>query len=800
MISSSPAHSSSPRLFLSVFGLFIILGVAGTNATAQLTSRFAPTPGGIPLVGTSPVAIAESDVNGDGKLDFVVASFATSTTTALTVSYLPGDGKGSFGKAIAMATLPPSYIVLASGDFNHDGRLDLILFQPATSRILPMLGTATHGFSTSTSFACSACGLGGIAATGDFNKDSNLDVVMANAKNGSLVTLLGKGNGTFASPVASSGFSAAQFTMVVGDFNGDGLPDLVVNDEDTTFQTAFGNGDGSFRPGSPFTATSPFTTALLSADLDGDGKLDLIVPTDGFAAYQGCPGGSGVYVLPGNGDGTFGAGQIYSVGVVPSAAVINDFNGDGKPDIVTFNAFSDSFSVLLNPGAGKLAPAVSYKTGLSTAYFSNLFDGDLNGDKRPDLAIVSEGRVATVIAQPGGTFHAASAVELSVYPGIIMPPVDLNHDGIPDLIAIGSTGCKYDIGDGVSILSSNGTPLNKIGDFFLYNPPTSSPGIGDFNGDGNLDAAVLGSFFGPPQSQDIYLNDGHGNLTIVGGTSPTTNATVLAVGDFNRDGKSDLALIDGSEIQIELGTGGQNFKPPVSYPAAGHPVALAVRDLNRDGKQDLVAVNQSNDSISVLLGRGDGTFNAAKSYSVGDGPFQVAFADFNRDGKIDLVIADANQLSVLLGNGDGTFASARYYPAGSPIISLATASLRGNGDDDVLVGAESGDLLWFPGAGNGTLGAAQHYAARGADLLQVGDFNGDGAPDVVVSGRPGGSAISLLYNRGGRASASLPAQRLLRQAAQSHSQRTFRRACPTQEHPPVRSLSETAPEPSQLSL
>src|SRR5664279_2910845 len=337
MISSSPSHPASSRLFLSVFALCIILGVADINATAQLTSRFAPTPGGIPLSGTSPLAIAESDVNGDGKLDFLVASFATPTSTALTVSYLPGDGKGGFGKAITMATLPSNYAVLASGDFNHDGRIDLVLFQSSTGRILPMLGTATHGFSAGSSFVCSACGLGntlGGTATGDFNKDGELDVVLANAESGTLVTLLGKGNGTFRSPVASSGFSADQFTMVVGDFNGDGLPDLVVNDEETTFQTAFGNGDGSFRPGSPFTATSPFTTALLSADLDGDGKLDLIVPTDGFAAYEGCPAGSGVYVLPGNGDGTFGAGKIYPVGVVPSSAVITDFNGDGKPDIV----------------------------------------------------------------------------------------------------------------------------------------------------------------------------------------------------------------------------------------------------------------------------------------------------------------------------------------------------------------------------------------------------------------------------------------------------------------------------------
>ena len=331
---------------------FLVGGLGNLVATAQLTIRFAPTPAGFALGGTSPQVLAESDVSGDGKLDLVVASYASSTSTALTVSYRPGNGTGGFGSAITMATLPSNYSVLASGDFNHDGRLDLILFQSATSRILPMLGTATHGFSAGTSFACSACGLGGAAAMGDFNKDTNLDVVLANTKSGTLVTLLGNGNGTFRSPVVSQGFATAQFQMVVGDFNRDGLPDLVVTDGETTFQTAFGNGNGSFRAGSPFTASSPFTTALLTADITGDGKLDLIVANDGFAAIGGCSSGSTIDVLTGNGDGTFGAGKSYTAGSLPSSAVIRDFNGDGKPDIATFNAFSDSFSVLLN-----LAPA-----------------------------------------------------------------------------------------------------------------------------------------------------------------------------------------------------------------------------------------------------------------------------------------------------------------------------------------------------------------------------------------------------------------------------------------------------------
>jgi Bacterial Ig-like domain (group 3)/FG-GAP-like repeat len=748
----------SQHFYAIFFFLFLLEASFGnTVARAQLSSRFAPTPSGIPLSGVTPHALAESDVNDDGKLDLVVAAFASSNATSPTISYLPGDGKGSFGKPVFMVTLPSSYSILTSGDFNHDGRLDLILFQPTTGRILPMLQTAQHGFSTGTSFLCSACGLGNTLAgqaTGDFNRDGNLDVVFANMTSATLVTLLGKGNGTFGSPVVSHGFATAQQTIVAGDFNRDGLLDLVVGDGGDVFQTALGNGDGSFRAGSAFQSSLGLTTTLLSADLTGDGKLDLVAVSSGSADIDGCAQGATLYILPGNGDGTFGAAKEYPTGYLPDDAVIADFNGDGKPDIVTLNPYGNSFSVLLNLGSGKLAPAVSYKVDVASFFFSGqVFGGDLNGDKRADLTIAVDNRVTTITAQPGGTFHVALAAEFFTFPDTLMPPIDLNRDGIPDLLAVGSDEtCRGDsvAGDLTPLISSNGIPLNKIGQgVILEDFSFIASGIGDFNSDGNLDAVLVPTDI-TSNNIGVYLNDGHGNFAPAGDPNSflSTSATNLAVGDFNGDGKSDLALIDGGNIQIRLGTGGKNFSAPVSYSAAGHPVSIAVRDLNGDGKKDLVAVNQGNDSISILLGRGNGTFNAAKSYPVANGPFQVAFADFNRDGKVDMVVADADEVSVLLGKGDGTFLSSHNYAAGTPLASLATATLRGNGDADVLVGAKSGDLIWFPGAGNGTLGAAQHYAARGADLLQVGDFNGDGAPDVVVSG-PLGSAMSLLYNQGG---------------------------------------------------
>ena len=142
-------------------------------------------------------------------------------------------------------------------------------FSPRQANLLPMLETAQQGFQAGSSFACSACGLafalGGVA-TGDFNKDGNLDVVLANTSSGSLVTLLGRGDGTFRSPVVSHGFATelGSKCQCVEISTATALPDLVVSDGGEAFQTAFGNGDGSFRPGSPFQSSSGLTTTCLA--------------------------------------------------------------------------------------------------------------------------------------------------------------------------------------------------------------------------------------------------------------------------------------------------------------------------------------------------------------------------------------------------------------------------------------------------------------------------------------------------------------------------------------------------------
>src|ERR1019366_2828450 len=162
------------------------------------------------------------------------------------------------------------------------------------------------------------------------------------------------------------------------------------------------------------------------------------------------------------------------------------------------------------------------------------------------------------------------------------------------------------------------------------------------------------------------------------GAQMTLHPVSVAVGDFNGDGKADMVVLDQGtgSVSIFLGNGNGTFQTAVNYDAGylgglgSVPTAVVVGDFNGDGRADLAVANYNN-HVSVLLGNGDGTFQAPLNYSAGSNPNSIAVADFNLDGKVDLVLADLANAIVLLGNGNGTFQPALTYAAGSQPASVA---------------------------------------------------------------------------------------------------------------------------------
>ncbi len=223
------------------------------------------------------------------------------------------------------------------------------------------------------------------------------------------------------------------------------------------------------------------------------------------------------------------------------------------------------------------------------------------------------------------------------------------------------------------------------------------------------------------------------------------NPRSVAVGDFNGDGKNDLAIANLGDrtISIRLGNGDGTFQTSVNYRTGSGPGyggrSLVVGEFNGDGKADLAVANSSDNTVSVLLGNGDGTFQARLDYAVGSFPEQLAVGDLNGDGKADLAVADAGAraVSVLLGNGDGTFQANVEYPTGLTTRGMAVGDFNGDGKPDLATtisgGLCQGWVAIFLGKGDGTF--LQHVDSPSVGCnyqVAVGDFNEDGKEDLVV--------------------------------------------------------------------
>jgi hypothetical protein len=274
---------------------------------------------------------------------------------------------------------------------------------------------------------------------------------------------------------------------------------------------------------------------------------------------------------------------------------------------------------------------------------------------------------------------------------------------------------------------------------------------GDFNGDGKLDLAVadLGQGNG---GVSVLLGNGDGRFKAAvnyGGPSSFS----VAVGDFNGDRKPDLAVANSvdSTVSVLLGKGDGTFRAAMTYGAGSYPVSVAVGDFNGDGKLDLATANHDSNNVSVLLGNGDGTFQPHVDYAAGSFPESVAVGDFDGNGKLDIAVANlaTNNVSILLGKGDGTFEGPVNYDTGTYPDCVAVGDFNGDGKLDLaVVNSSDGDVSILLGNGDGTFQTAVNYeVGSNPTPVAVGDFNGDGKLDLAVA-NSFDSTVSVLLGKG----------------------------------------------------
>jgi hypothetical protein len=385
--------------------------------------------------------------------------------------------------------------------------------------------------------------------------------------------------------------------------------------------------------------------------------------------------------------------------------VVNPTPGGGSSNVVYLPVSTPQADVTFSSAVGSPLP-------ISSANYAAV--GNFRGQGKPDLAVAINGNgVYIMLANGDGTFTQApnSPISLPRFPGNAFPnPLavsvatgDFNNSGklglaIPDLEE-----------SNVWVLLGNGDGTFTIPNSFVDSDGiySNSVAVGDFLGNGNLDLAVANSPSGQPIAIVLGCGDGAFNQGPVSANQNVAGAYMAAVGDFNGDGKLDLAVTSGGYgfspgyvVTILLGNGDGTFSlaQNSTFPTGANPWAIVTADFNDDGKLDLAIANQNDNTVTILLGNGDGTFTAANGspIAVGSGPYALAAADFNSDGKLDLVVANQNghSISVLLGNGDGTFTPAADSPiavSGSP-NSVDVGDFNGSGRLGIVV-AEGSDVI-----------------------------------------------------------------------------------------------------------
>jgi trimeric autotransporter adhesin len=501
----------------------------GTLASGSVLTLTATVTAGTAPVTAGSVSFCDASATLCSDIHLIGTAQITAAGTAM-LKLIPAIGTHTY-KAVFAAT--PNASIAYSGSSSATSTLTVTGTYPTTST-LTSSGSAGNYSLTSTVVGV---GSSALAGTVSFVNTTSSNSVLTTAQLGTATTAFSFFNSSSPTVLAPSADAS-----IAGDFNGDGIPDIASASMSAngTITILLGKGDGTFTAApASINVVSNYHLTLAVADLNGDGKLDLILANGNV--------NGNVYIFLGNGDGTFTQAPGGPIALIqPSQTVIavslvaGDFNGDGIPDIAALDGGSPEVTVLLGKGDGTFTQK---GTDLLFPYYQTfpfaMTGGDFNGDGIPDLAIAGNGGVSILLGVGDGTFQAAA----------------------------------------------NLATLNV----------PSSITTGDFNGDGIADLAVASSHQGylTVPLVVIFLGAGNGTFspTSASGTSGGHDAYSITTGDFNGDGKVDLATAnsDYDTVTYLLGNGDGTFTQPPNSPVTvgAFPQAIVAADFNGDGLTDI---------------------------------------------------------------------------------------------------------------------------------------------------------------------------------------------------------------------
>jgi hypothetical protein len=562
-------------------------------------------------------AVTIDDVNSDQKLDLIATALQSPGASTPGLEVFLGNGSGGFGAAIP-GPAGVSALNTVTGDFNKDGKKDLVT---NTGQIL--LGNNDGTFILqpnviiNPSFNNSG-GPGVVAVTsGDFNHDGNLDLAFSNQNAVTVDVYLGHGDASF-TYANSYAATFGSTNLSVTDLDGDGNPDIFLGTftgpdfaadplSNGLFISFLGHGDGSFFGANAYVPLGPGAFGINffdTADFNGDTKPDM--------ATIDIDNNNGPYlsVLLGNGDGTFTTqAPIPLTANLNSPSSVNaflaaDLNGDGKSDIVfahTNNSQAPLISVLIGKGNGTFATQVDYAAPGPVVSVAAI---DLNADKKPDLAlIVNPGNsfpptatlLYTMLNKGDGTFAAPVQVDAKPYLAFLAAG-DVSGDGVPDLVASAPGGVTNSIAGATYLYIGNGNGTLKSAETLAGGANPSAVAIADMNGDGKTDIVVSGTSNIATGYVQVLLNNGSGGFTQAAPAS-TDDAfpSSVAIGDMDKDGHPDVILSGccGQASSFFLhAVGDGSFDPKTSgdLTLSNSTTQVELVDVNGDKRPDLLAV------------------------------------------------------------------------------------------------------------------------------------------------------------------------------------------------------------------
>jgi hypothetical protein len=629
---------------------------------------------------------------------------------------------------------------LSFGDFNNDSEIDIVVANYGSDNIGISFGRMNKTFSVQTRFTIGSLSFPTSIAIGDLDNDSNLDVAIANSGAANVGVLYGYGNGTFMSLATyPTGNGSIPLSIATGDFNNDKRLDIAVASDGTDNVNVFLRYDsGAFAWYIPYSTgnnSNPWGVAI--GDFNNDSWLDFVVTNRASDNI-------GVFLALGN--GSFSEQVTYSTGShsLPWAVAVADFNNDNRLDIVITNCATNNIGVFVGLKNGTFSNQTTYSTGSGSSPVS-ITIGDLNNDSCWDIVVANPSgyNIGIFLGYGNGTFSSQITYPTgnNSYPQSVAIG-DFNNDRQSDIVVANYRTQNV----GVFLSYKNGTFSNQLNYSTGSQSSPLSVAVGDFNNDSRLDI-VVASYI----TNTIIILFGYGDGTFSSETTYSTGSdsgpSSVTTGDFNNDNQLDIAVVNtgNNNIGIFLGCTNGTFFSQLTYSTGNYsdPNALAVNDFNGDGRLDIVVTNYGNSNVDVFLGFASETFLSAAAYSTGfsSQPVSIAVGDIDKDSRLDIVVASnsTDSIMVLFGSGFGTFVRETIYFTGGNSYPrwVAVGDLNNDSWLDVVV-ANSGtnNVGVFLSIGNGTFSSQTTYFT---DLrsqpyaVGVGDFDNDTRLDIVVA-------------------------------------------------------------------